>query len=351
MDKSLNGHEVGANVILEWVWYGGTDALKEGEAVCYNTDYGTATAIDGRRGNRVERPSTSNNLAFAGVAARDYSAKSLGQMVEIYGPGSKGVNVALGVDTVLGTGQLTFQVGGGAGAGRFVKVGFPGRGSIIPRQTITAVLESSMIGAWSLSANGLTLTVSSTTGISAGDSVMLLGGEDDDTGVVVPGKYVVSSVPAGGTTLILTASAVDTTAAGALLCTGYAYTGNPKCQADLLTGDESGGAQFVSTPEAGGEAVMTIMVGGFTYVCGGVTVASAVANGALAEGAYPGARKGLACLGALASNGVTVTPAATGLTIAGATLTTVTLNAADEIWTGVWGGRWCCTAVKGATEA
>lgn len=348
MDKSLNGHVKQGNIILDVVWYTGTDALKEGEALCFNTDYGTATSFDGRRANYAERPTTSNNMAFAGVVLADHSAQAGGQLVEIACPGSRGVNIALGVDTVLDTGMLTFSVGDG-GFGRFVETGLPGRGSAIPRQTVTAVLESSMTGTWSLSAAGTTLTMSSTSGLSVGDTVVLVGGEDDGTGVVVPGKYTILTIP--GATTVTIASAVDTTAAGDLLCTGYAYTGNPKCQADLLTGEESGGVEFLSTPEAGGAAVMTFMVGGTTYICGGVTVASAVANGALAEGLYPGARKCFGGLGTLTSNGVTVTPAATGYTIAGATLTTVTIDAADEIWLGEWAGAWATVSVKGATEA
>jgi hypothetical protein len=223
MDASVNGYQKLANAITAWVWYEGTDILLEGEAVCFNTNYGTAANADGRRCNRVERPSSSNNMAFAGVAARTYSASSTGQLIEINVPGSRGVNVALGVDTVIDTGMLTFQVGGAAG--RFVKTGLRGRGSIIPRQTVTAVIEASMTGAWSLDAAGTTLTMSSTSGLSVGDTVVLLGGANDGTGYVVPGKYTILTVPAGGTTVTI-ASAVSTTAAGAVTCTGYAYTGN-----------------------------------------------------------------------------------------------------------------------------
>ena len=111
MDQSVNAPHSASNAIIEWVWYEGSDALSQGEGVCYNTDYGTAANFDGRRANRVERPSSSNNKAFAGVAARDYRAVTNGQFIEIYVPGSKGVYVALGVDTVLDTGILNFQVG------------------------------------------------------------------------------------------------------------------------------------------------------------------------------------------------------------------------------------------------
>ena len=151
-----------------------------------------------------------------------------GSLVMLNVPGSKGVSpVALGVDTVANVGMLTFQVGGGNGAaGRFVKAGFAGRGSIIPRQTVTAVLESSMTGAWSLATDGKTLTVVATAGLAAGDTVILLGGEDDGTGAIVPGKYTIASITSA-TVLVLTASAVTATPAGALTCTGYAFTGNP----------------------------------------------------------------------------------------------------------------------------
>lgn len=354
MDASVNSHQKAANAIIEYVWYEGTDALKEGEGVCYNTNYGTATARDGRRCNRVERPSTSNNLAFAGVAARDYAAKSAGQLIEINVPGSKGVNVALGADTVIDTGVLTFTVGAGSAAGRFVKAGYVGRGTIIPRQTVTALIESSMTGAWSLATDGVTLTVSDTTGLAAGDSVVLLGGKNDGTGAIVPGKYTIASVT-NGTVLVLSASAVTATPGGALTCTGYAFSGNPKCQADLLTGEESGGVQFVSPPATGGAAVMgTYMAGGVTYICGGLTIASADANGALADGAFFGMKKGFHCLGTLTTSDVKVTPATPGKQLSvtdivtdGQTadgtpkaLASATFDAAGEFlhlqWWGVW---------------
>ena len=352
MDASINSPIINSKPIRERVWYAGTDAVKKGEAFCYSIAEGTATLNDGTRGNIVTRPSTTNNLAFAGVADQNYSASSTGTFIDINVPGSTGVEVALGVDTVLNTGMLTFQVGGGNGAaGRFVKAGFPGRGSIIPRQTVTAVIEASMTGGWSLATDGVTLTVSDTTGLSAGDSVVLLGGKNEGSSkAIVPGKYTISSITSS-TVLVLTSTAVGATPSGVLTCTGYAYTGNPRCQADLLTGEESGGCQFVSPPATGGAAVMSFMTGGFTYVCGGVTVATAVANGALAAGAYPGARKGFGGLGTLTTHGVTVTPAGGGYKVTGAALTTVTIDAADEIWAGVYFGKWRCLSFSGATEA
>ena len=352
MDASTNGPIKAANAITGWVWYSGTDALKEGEGLCFDTNYGTAASRDCRRNNVVERPSTSNNMAFAGVAARDYAASASGQFVEINMPGSRGVNVALGVDTVIDTGILTFQVGGGTGAGRFVKSGYIGRGSIVPRQTVTAVIESSMTGAWSLAVDGKTLTVSDTAGLAAGDTVVLLGGKDEGSSKkIVPGKYTIASITSG-TVLVLTVSAALAVSSGALTCSGYAYTGSPKCQADLLDGAESGGVEFVAPPATGGAAVMTFMTGGVSYILGGLTVASADANGALADGSFFGLKKAFVCLGTLTTSDVSVTLATAGqqLTVLDAidtgaqgaplALASAAFDAAGEFlhleWYGVW---------------
>jgi hypothetical protein len=347
MDQSTNGPKQAANVRVEWVWYEGVDILREGEGVCYNTNYGTATARDGRRLNHVERPSTSNNMAFAGVAARDYAAKSGGQFIEIYAPGSKGVNVALGVDTVIDTGILTFQAGGGTGAGRFVKAGYVGRGSIVPRQTVTAVIEASMVGAWSLATDGVTLTMADTAGLSAGDTVVLLGSEDEGTSKrVAPGKYTIASVT-NGTVVVLSTSAVVATPGAALTCTGYAYTGNPKCQADLLEGEESGGVEFLSPPNAGG-AGLAYMANGVSYICGGVTLA-ADSDVTFAQGTVYGQRKGFICLGTMTTSDVTVDLATNGFTMAGGALAEV--NAIDAALDGahlVWHGVWRCINLAGA---
>lgn len=121
----------------EWVWYGSNAALNEGEAVCYDWDYGTDTAREPSRYNRVETPDTLNAQHFAGVAARAYRAVSTGQLIEIYKPGSV-CNVSCGKDTntVVGVGVLTFDVTSGF-EGEFRYAGLPGAGSVQPLQTTT----------------------------------------------------------------------------------------------------------------------------------------------------------------------------------------------------------------------
>jgi len=302
MDTSINGHVAQADGISKWVWYSDTDALKQGEAVCHNTDYGTPASIDTRRVNYVERPSTSNQTSFAGVAARNYSANSGGQFIEIYVPGSKGILVALAVDTVIDTGLLTFQVGGGTGAGRFYTGKYKGRGSAIPRQTVAEMLESGMTGGTiSVSGtDGKTVTVADSSDMAVGDTLVIVGGECDGTSVLVPGKYSIDSITAGGTTtIVLTSSCLSTLTTGSITLTGYIYTGNIKAQVDLLEGDESGGIEFLSVPNAAGSS-MDHMVGGVSYVCGGLTL-SEDAEVELALGKLPGEQKAFICLGTLTS--------------------------------------------------
>ena len=348
-NNSVNAHEASANRKVEQCWYDGTDVIKEGEAFCYNIGMGTATEANARRGNRISRPSSSNNGAFAGVAARDQFASPVGQMVEINIPGSKGVKVAIGVDTVLNTGMLTFTTG----LGQFVKGGNPGRGSIVPRQTVTALLESSMIGAWSLATDGVTLTVVATAGLVAGDTVVLLGGEDEGTSKnIVAGKYVISSITSP-TVLVLTNTAVAATPGAALTCTGYAYTGEPKCMCDMLTGEESGGVEFLSPPNAGVTG-FAYMVGGVSYICGGVTCASDV-DVTFANGTILGERKGFICLGALTTKPVTIDFVTAGLPN-DATLTSLAevtgLDAAADACHFMFSGVWLLIGkVGGATQA
>ena len=361
VDHSQNGHESVSNPVVEWVWYEGTDALFEGEAVCYNADYGTAAEADGRRCSKVERPTTTNNRNFAGVAARNYAACSTGQFLEINCPGSKCVKVALGVDTVIGTGLLTFCVKGryniaastglGTDAGRFHNGVYRGRGSAIPRQTVTALLEDGSLGTWSIAADGVTLTVTDTTGVSAGDTVVLLGGEDDGTGTVIPGKYTVSSVT-DVTDLVLAASCVDVTTA-ALTCTGYIYTGNPTAICDLLDGEESGGIEFMNPPN-GGNAAMPYMAYGKTYICGGLTL-GALVDCNFAQGAYPGDKKCFILLADLGTSDFSLTLVTTGRALDGdadlAQILTID-DAGDGVFLEFHGSLWQTMDLRvGATEA
>jgi hypothetical protein len=319
-DQSVNAPIAAVNGIKEMVWYEGTDALYEGEAVCYNTDYGTAATRTPSRANRVERPLVNeSNTAFAGVAVQNYAARSTGQFIEIYIPGSRGVNVALGVDTVIDTGILTFTAGAsGSHRGRFYTGKYKGRGSAIPRQTVTAVVEGDMIGAvWTVDVTGLTITVTSTTGLAAGDTVILVGGELEEAAdkYIIPGRYTIASLTA--TVITLTTSCVEGTPGAALLANGYAYTGNPVCQADLLTGDESGGVEWLSPPNVI-TAALAYMTEGVSYICGGHTLAGDC-DVTFAQGTYPGQKKAFILEGDLTTSDFTLDLVSPGLSLDGST--------------------------------
>lgn len=134
MDMSVNGPQKQARTISECVWFEGPTALKEGQGVCYNSDYGVATAADARRYNRVELPSQANARSFAGVAAREYAAHAGGQLVEIFRPGSV-CNILANANLTISSGLITCQAGG-ALAGYFTRAGFDGEGSAVPAQTV-----------------------------------------------------------------------------------------------------------------------------------------------------------------------------------------------------------------------
>ncbi len=139
MDTSINSPLNKAAEIIKVVWYSSDALLEQGEAVCYNFDYGTdATASEKSRYNRVETPTTLNAQHFAGVASCKYAAKSGGQLIRICVPGSI-CNIRLGTanSTVLGVGLLTFDVTA-TFKGQFRYEGLVGEGSAVPLQTITS---------------------------------------------------------------------------------------------------------------------------------------------------------------------------------------------------------------------
>lgn len=145
MDNSINAPTKQNPTISKWVWYenavaGTGEAILEGQALCFNYDYtgDGATYSDARRVNHVEKPTVTNAQWFAGVAARAYSAKDGGQLIEIYCPGSV-CNIHLNASaasTVVGQGLLTFDLTDGV-EGQFLRTGMVGAGSAVPLQSTT----------------------------------------------------------------------------------------------------------------------------------------------------------------------------------------------------------------------
>ncbi len=348
VSQSINSHKAQPRQFMEVVWYEGTDPVRKGEGVCYNSDYGTATDFDARRTNHVERPKPGNNLMFAGVAARDYSGahqNAGGQFIEIFNPGSV-CEVAIGKDVTINTGLVTAQAGGGQGAGRFSFEGFPGRGSAVPLQTVSSILERVVDGSGSLATDGVTLTVNDSSDMSPGDVVVMLASEDEGSDKkIVPGKYTIDSIT-DSTTIVLKSSAVGATPSGALNCSYYVYSNNVTALCKLLDGEESGLIEIVSPPNTGSTGVMSWMQGGKTYINGNVTISSANAEGDLADGEFIGERKGFALLAAVSTNNVRADMATNGKQIDNGsgtgllTLASADFSAAGDLlflrWVGYW---------------
>lgn len=110
-----------------------TSALSAGTVLCFNDDYGTATAVDGRRGQIVEAPSVSNNRRFAGVLLNAKAAHTSGLVV---------VQAVVGGDALVLVGAASVTIGdyltGDVSDGKFYNVGFQGRGTVKVLQTLNA---------------------------------------------------------------------------------------------------------------------------------------------------------------------------------------------------------------------
>jgi len=109
-------------------------ALVQGQGVCLNSDYGTATAVDGRRLQVVEAPSVTNNRDFVGVLVSAKAAHTSGELmvVEVVTKGGALVNV--GASSVTLGDYLTCDVLDG----KFYAAGEQGRGTVKVLQTLSA---------------------------------------------------------------------------------------------------------------------------------------------------------------------------------------------------------------------
>ena len=352
MNQALNGPLALDNATQLTVWYTGTDALLQGEGVCYKST----------SDNYVERPSATNNKRFAGVVKFNTPGNTggtTGQFVVIDAPSSQ-VKVAIGVDVAVGD-IITCSAGAGD-AGRFTLQGLPGRGSARVLEAVTAIQASLLDGTGSLATDGVTLTGSGFTGnVAANDTVVFVGSEDEGTSKTITlGSYNVASVTSD-TVLVLSATAVAATPGAALLNSYYVIRNNPKATVELLDGPQSGLQEIVTPPNVGhaSAATFTIMSGGVTYINGGITIGTANARAVLADGDSLGQVKSFKCLGTMTTNDAeielatagkqqAVDYASTGLPLV---IAAITFDAADEIATLVWYDVWQEVTHVGSTIA
>lgn len=129
----------GNDKYTEWVYYEGTDTLYEGYCLCKNADTtdtraGTtvaATAINGERTYRVEKPTILNIRNFAGWVHPDSNGKTGPCLVRIFKPGSD-CNVYAKVNATINVTRLTVC----AAQYYMYKAGFEGEGSALALQTV-----------------------------------------------------------------------------------------------------------------------------------------------------------------------------------------------------------------------
>jgi len=72
------------------VYLSTASTIRAGMAVCYNSDYGTATSAADARAYKVEAPATGNDHAFAGIVTEEYDDLEGPAWVEIYVPTRRG---------------------------------------------------------------------------------------------------------------------------------------------------------------------------------------------------------------------------------------------------------------------
>jgi len=338
--------------------YRGTTALKKGYGMCFDLDYLTtetgekATDPFGARGLKtVEKPSLTNNSAFAGVLTQDYPARASGyQLVELALPGGCAM-VAQKVASTINTGLITCAVGTGI-AGVFGYGGFKGRGSAIPLETVTPAAAGDIADQ--------ELTGVGTSVYDSGTGLTTITGAAGTPGTDL--GYVDEAVDASGYEAIVWggATAADSTtercpsgiypvyqATGATTYTVVGDTGDGALtislvKKDLLKlaylcdGEESGLCDYFLPETAATDSPMT---SGTSIVLGGLTMA-ADDDAVVADGTVDGQRKGFYMLGGLTTKemlwDITSGYTLSGAAIAGGLLSTIEMCTAGEWATMVW---------------
>lgn len=328
------------------VLFTGSTAVKKGQAFCFDTDY-YSDSIDGhaatdatsQRLRRVELPASGNNLRFAGYAVQDYAAKSGGQIIEIaYGEGE--AYVLASIDVTKDTTYMTASVATGV-QGFSDNQGFMGKGTALALETDAGVVKfTSLDGTATAETSGGVTTVTKTgigTASSAGDRLVVYGGATTDGATATtPGIYT-----------ILTAPTADTITIGTDLGTTYLACKvlddeDHAVQAYIFDGPESGLTDWTS-PLDDAASTPVPMVGGVTFICGGVTLGADDSTATLADGTVNGLRKAFVGMGTLTTNDFKVT-VTSGVLDDGASLASAAFDAADEFIVLEWAGSFADNA-------
>lgn len=343
-------HAVAPDQQTRIVKYLGTDAIVKGQAFTYRRDWTGTRQADGstiaaatyswERDKYVQKPvpSATYEQWFAGVAAQDYEAESSGEReILIIEPGSY-VQIATLIATTVGVTRLTALAAASGAiytAGRFAAAGFPGRGSAVAMQTLATiasatdysigVFSSSLDGTASIAISGTTYTltktgaftyVPATANLQGNEYVHIVAGSTAAAGAtpITPGRYKITAKTDADNVILDPAGTAP--ASATCDCNFYCVRGNPMVWARLDDfGRESGLVEWVNTyTDGSGTTAVPSMVGGFSWLFAGITLGNGDAIDTLADGTYPGQRKGYKMFGALGTNDYQLT-VTTGMAI------------------------------------
>ena len=121
--------------------YTGADQLDEGYCLCFDQDRGVAASVDHKRVFNVEKPSTTNCNAFAGVVLKKPS--TVGPCKVTLAPPGSECNVYAKVDGTVDVTRMTVM----AGQYYMYTEGFPGAGSALCLQTMARAATAGLIQA------------------------------------------------------------------------------------------------------------------------------------------------------------------------------------------------------------
>lgn len=390
LDRNLVQYQKQAYAKKAMFVYLGTAALKKGHGMCFDLDYvttetgETATDAFGKRGLKVvEKPSKTNNGAFAGVLTRSYPARTSGtQKVELALPGGCAM-VAQRVTSTINAGLLTCAVGVDDDddvtnmSGVFGFGGFPGRGSAIPLETLSVEDEGDIpleeitgvcTSVYSSSTGLTTFTCATGTpgtymgyaaaAVAAADwEVTVWGGAtagDSTTERIPSGVYPVVQAT-GATTFTVTGDCGD----GA--CTISITKLNLLKLAYLMDGPESGLCEYY-TPYSANTSTYIAMTSGMSIILGGLTLGSDDESD-VADGTIAGQRKGFYMLGTLTTKEM-LWDITSAMDQEEGVMSTIEMNTAGEWATMVWiqmgsaatktaanTGTWQLTGISGTSVA
>ena len=323
------------------VYFTGSTAVKRGQGLCFDTDYSSgtitghaATDATDQRLRRVELPASGNNLRFAGYAVQDYPARTGGQIVEM-AHGEGWAFVLAGVDTVLDTTYLTVSVAPGV-QGYSDYQGFMGKGTALALQTDAGVVKfTSLDGSTAAATSGGVTTITKTgigTASSVGDRLVVYGGATTAGAAAgTAGVYPILTITDANNVTI------GTDLGAARIACKVLDDADHVVLAYIFDGPESGLTDWTS-PRNDAASSPVPMVGGVTFVIGGVTLGTGVSTFTLADGTVNGLRKAFVGMGTLTTNGFVVTVTSGEQKDGASALDTATIDAANEFIALEWAG-------------